>query len=495
MKIELSTYHAILFGGLRPWLQPNRSLELFKQKLTNDFRFEHGNIRTYEKARAAALKEYELLSNDEEVILEIDETKTSGNVSALPVVSALINLHGTPHYNFKTEFYYFLIQNEGTRFIHYLSNAVEGYATENLAVFLVNTTLDKIKFYLAETNRAIKANAFDENLPFDLDTRPETKAERKDRDFILRFLHITLIRLYLEIQHLFPQYLQAPAKSENDLMLQYVGDDITKSKLKQDYTKLNDLIIKRFIQEGKYSKDKALQLIDKSKERLNYFAATPAVHSEMSSVKHIFLQNILALENLIFIHEFALADENTTYETLISDKYADEIFTAATTNMLDNIESENLPTKRLEIISAEENRLAFINTKLEIMISGYLTSLPRKVLAWLSSQRDYVNANMHIDFSKLRKADLPTIPTSLTVAELGYLLRTFVDEKIFTPKHKTDVVKVFSALFSSKKKDEITFDGLHKEFKTPANKAVKFWFDKFSNLSQKAYADQEKFLN
>lgn len=103
--------------------------------------------------------------------------------------------------------------------------------------------------------------------------------------------------------------------------------------------------------------------------------------------------------------------------------------------------------------------------------------------------------NLHIDFSKLKGVDLPKIQTSLTVAEIGYLLRTLEEEGILQPKNKTDLSRVFSAVLSSKKKDDITFDGLHKEFKTPKNKAVEFWDAKFMVLKQKAYKDKEKYLD
>ena len=117
------------------------------------------------------------------------------------------------------------------------------------------------------------------------------------------------------------------------------------------------------------------------------------------------------------------------------------------------------------------------------------------VLIQGSIQKAYINENLHIDFSKLKGVDLPKIQTSLTVAEIGYLLRTLEEEGILQPKNKTDLSRVFSAVFSSKKKDDITFDGLHKEFKTPKNKAVEFWDAKFMVLKQKAYKDKEKYLD
>ena len=75
MKISLSIYNSILFGELRPWLDSNRTQEVFRQKLNPAFRWEKGTPEDFEKALNEALKDHPLLMDDDEVLIEIEENK------------------------------------------------------------------------------------------------------------------------------------------------------------------------------------------------------------------------------------------------------------------------------------------------------------------------------------------------------------------------------------------------------------------------------------
>jgi len=217
--------------------------------------------------------------------------------------------------------------------------------------------------------------------------------------------------------------------------------------------------------------------------------------TDAASRKEGLATHIQILENLIFIRDFTDIQQNPSFEELQSDKTTEEYYNSFTATIFEKIEEPSAPNKRLELISKEEEKFAFLKTSYNIDNNVYKLSIPRKILKWLEIQKAYINENLHIDFSKLKGVDLPKIRTSLTVAEIGYLLRTLEEEGILQPKNKTDLSRVFSAVLSSKKKDDITFDGLHKEFKTPKNKAVEFWDAKFMVLKQKAYKDKEKYLD
>jgi len=180
---------------------------------------------------------------------------------------------------------------------------------------------------------------------------------------------------------------------------------------------------------------------------------------------------------------------------LLSDSLAEENYNSFTTSIFEKIEAHSAPNKRLEVIAREEEKFSFLKTSYIIDNAVFKISIPRKIFNWIEIQKAYINENLHIDFSKLKGVDLPKIQTSLTVAEIGYLLRVFEEEGILQPKNKTDLSRVFSAILSSKKRDDFTFDGLHKEFKTPKNKAVEFWNDKFIILKQKTTKDKEKYLD
>lgn len=495
MKISLSIYNSILFGELRPWLDSNRTQEVFRQKLNPAFRWEKGTPEDFEKALNEALKDHPLLMDDDEVLIEIEENKIIISSVKDKIFEPLIDIDIPPFFTDKTEYYYYLIKNEGTRLINKINKAIELCETANLAKSAINDTLDRIKYLLSETAKQIKQLGYDDDLPFDAIPDDETKALKKECDYILQVLQTTLIRLILEIQELFPSQIVGSPLTEEEIYLKLIGSPSPIMNVAKKITKLNEFIVKRFIEKMEYSRVKALQRIDETKKHYLMYKDVASTLTDAASRKEGLATHIQILENLIFIRDFTDIQQNPSFEELQSDKTTEEYYNSFTATIFEKIEEPSAPNKRLEQISKEEEKFAFLNTSYNIDNAVYKLSIPRKILKWLEIQKAYINENLHIDFSKLKGVDLPKIQTSLTVAEIGYLLRTLEEEGILQPKNKTDLSRVFSAVLSSKKKDDITFDGLHKEFKTPKNKAVEFWDAKFMVLKQKAYKDKEKYLD
>lgn len=495
MKISLSIYNSILFGELRPWLESNRTQEVFRQKLNPAFRWEKGTPEDFEKALNEALKDHPLLMDDDEVLIEIEENKIIISSVKDKIFEPLIDIDIPPFFTDKTEYYFYLIKNEGTRLINKINIAIELCETANLAKSAINDTLDRIKYLLSETAKQIKQLGYDDDLPFDAIPDDETKALKKECDYILRVLQTTLIRLMLEIQELFPSQIVGSPLSEEEIYLKLIGSPSPTMNVAKKITKLNEFLVKRFIEQMEYSRAKAIQRIDETKKHHLMYKDVASTLADAAERKEGLATHIQILENLIFIRDFTDIQQNPSFQDLHSDKTTEEYYNSFTASIFEKIEEPSAPNKRLEIISKEEEKFAFLKTSYNIDNSVYKLSIPRKILKWLEIQKAYINENLHIDFSKLKGVDLPKIQTSLTVAEIGYLLRTLEEEGILQPKNKTDLSRVFSAVLSSKKKDDITFDGLHKEFKTPKNKAVEFWDAKFMVLKQKAYKDKEKYLD
>ncbi|MBK7489712.1 MAG: hypothetical protein IPI74_07895 [Bacteroidales bacterium] len=141
MKISLSIYNSILFGELRPWLDSNRTQEVFRQKLNPAFRWEKGTPEDFEKALNEALKDHPLLMDDDEVLIEIEENKIIISSVKDKIFEPLIDIDIPPFFTDKTEYYYYLIKNEGTRLINKINKAIELCETANLAKSAINDTL------------------------------------------------------------------------------------------------------------------------------------------------------------------------------------------------------------------------------------------------------------------------------------------------------------------------------------------------------------------
>lgn len=162
-----------------------------------------------------------------------------------------------------------------------------------------------------------------------------------------------------------------------------------------------------------------------------------------------------------------------------------ENYTVITTQLFEELESLNNSTQKLEAIHLNEVGLSWLG-------ESDIQSLPRRVKNWLSIQRKFIEANIHIDPEKLKQASLPKVRTTLTVPELAYLFRALVDAKIITPRHNTDLFKGIAAIFSSKKETEISSNSIKNKFDIPEPKAIEFWQEKFYALGHNAKKDQGK---
>ena len=171
MKISLNIYNSILFGELRPWLESNNSQETFRQKLNPSFRCEKGTPEEFEKALGEALKGHPLLmDDDDELIIEVEENKIKVTSKKDMIFEPLIDIDIPPFYNDKTEYYYYLIKNEGTRLIYNINKTIEFCEPANLAKSAINDTMDRIIFLLSENGKQIKQLGYDEEWPFDSET-------------------------------------------------------------------------------------------------------------------------------------------------------------------------------------------------------------------------------------------------------------------------------------------------------------------------------------
>ena len=231
MKIDLKTFNSILFAELRPWLNSNKSREKFQQRLTPAFRQEKGNPKEFEKLLPSALQDFPGVLAGNEVIYEMEEKNMVSVAPFVAVQEALIEFDIPPFSNAKTEFYFYLIKNEGTRQIHNINLAFRESLTSNIARAIVNNILHQLKDLMKYTTELIKQYGYEAELPFEQNLSDDELSQKKDSDYILKALRFTLIRLFQEIQELFPDYLDNPKVSDEELFFRYAG--IPESNLRQ----------------------------------------------------------------------------------------------------------------------------------------------------------------------------------------------------------------------------------------------------------------------
>lgn len=487
MKIDLSIYNRILFGDLRPWLKENQSEAKFQQKLNPSFRVPKGDINAFEKAINNALKDHPVLLTEEDYIFEIEEDKIKMTAVKDEIFEPLIDIDIPPHFNYKTEFYYYLIKNEGTRLMNNLNKAVQVCGNENEAKFLINSTLLKVKTFLKDTAMHLKQIGYTDNLRFDELPKDKNEAQKKITSYILSALETTLMRLLLEMQQTFDAFISSKILTEDEIYISLLGRTPPSVAVHKLNVRLNDFLIKRYINSGEYNNQKTLDLINDTKEIIARYFSQKTTHKEAANRKALLLSNIRALENLYFIREFGIADTNPNYETLLLDEYTEPIFADANAEILERLEELNLPNKRLAAIIKEEQRFSFLQSKIQIDESALALSIPRKIALMLAVNKAFVKENLKIDFSKLADAKSNRIKTNLSVPQLAFLFKMLKDLKpgIFDIKAEADLHRFISANFITKKSgdDGISTEKLRQLFNQPDPKAAEFWEKHFSTLN------------
>ncbi|MEI6750266.1 MAG: hypothetical protein WCM93_14005, partial [Bacteroidota bacterium] len=192
--------------------------------------------------------------------------------------------------------------------------------------------------------------------------------------------------------------------------------------------------------------------------------------------------HILALENLIFIRCFTNATVNPSYDELLNNALAEKTYKEYTSELHAQIGQLPSASDRLEFIANEMERYSFLRSNYIIEESTFKPSVPRKIIAWFLIQKAFLEANLHIDPTKLTKSELPKIPTDLTVAELAFLFRALHDAKLMKPFHDEDLYRVIAAFFSSRNKEDISPKNIKNKFLSPDINAIDFWETGFSKL-------------
>lgn len=178
MNTDLTLYHNILFLDLRPWTKRNISESKYKE-LMHEFSKEDYSFQPL----------YEV---------EFEKPLTA-----------------------KRKYYHALIENEAVRYLNNLHNIMAAAQKVVEKKYWVHTTLTKaISQKLTETSKVIEDNLY----YLELLTGAKsifTAAHIFDEAYIIQFLKYQLIRIYLEIQQAFQNYLKEDAVSEEELQSIY----------------------------------------------------------------------------------------------------------------------------------------------------------------------------------------------------------------------------------------------------------------------------------
>ena len=468
MKIDLSIYDRILYGDLRPWLDTNKSETKFQTKLTPSFRYPKGGSIGFEKAIKTALQDFKALIEEEDYFFEIKDDNTKFQSLQDEISEPLLEIHLPEPPNKKAEFYFFLIRNEGTRLMNNLQKALQLSTTESEKKYSLNSVLNKVNAFLNDIEKQKKQLQ-----------KTQTTAQQKSNDYILLVLKYTLIRLHLEMKAIFEPLLGAKAFDETGIFENILKETPPENSIIKDNVGLNDFKVKHYINFEKYDKSKTLELINETLENSVQYLSGTNNSKEATKRKTVLTDNIQALENLCFVRELSLDESDQNYEILISDEYSEKVFLQASEAITEKIEEHKLPNKRLAVIAKEEQHLLFLKSKFQADESMFAQSIPRRISLWLSGIKNFLNANLQFDYSKLTESNTGRLKTNLSVPQVALLFKMLNDLKpdIFQVDSEAELHRFISANISTKNSGDagISTDKLRILFNQPDSKAAEFW--------------------
>jgi hypothetical protein len=370
-----------------------------------------------------------------------------------------------------------LIQNTSFIVFHDLVYEVVTNSTTNSKKHALNSIFKEIKYLVTETNKLIispKQIQLTDN-QFDINTC-------KSDTYVLTTLIKFLTKLYIEIILIFPELTTSEPFELNSFFVRTFNFQPPEEPFNFNYANLFSFVIKKFIDQQEYKYDKAIEYIDNCKVELSKLSELQITMQELEQYKTELIGLVQLLENLIFLKDLNHPDFTTDYDNLINPEFCKSAFNSLTTSILANIIEEFNPILKLEMVISYTEKLKFIDSKNKIHPRIEINSIPGKIRSWLKHQEEFYKSNQHIDFSKLKNINLPKIPTSLNVGELALIFRLFVEEKILLPEPKTDLFKVVTAIFQSKKSNDISTGSFKNKFNQPEDSSFSFWDINLSNL-------------
>ncbi len=250
MKLDLSTYHSILYNDLRPWLDSNKDDNRFRAKLIPNFKNPTESSIDFDNAINKALIDYKSTLNEEEYLFELADDQVQFNGVVDEILYPLIEVIADEPTNNKATFYYYLIKNEATRLINnlYKFSYLKISESEKKNVFIgaikgINSLIQRTE----QQKIQVSKNG--------------NHSQDPNNAFILHFLSVTLIRLHLEVKELFENYVTGNVFDEAGIYSNIIKKkQPTESHIK-DIIGINHFKVETYINQSKHKKETTLEWI------------------------------------------------------------------------------------------------------------------------------------------------------------------------------------------------------------------------------------------
>ena len=288
----------------------------------------------------------------------------------------------------RVEFYYYLFRNLAVRYIRSIySEIVSG---EKKAKESVNYILSNTEEQIQEAWRRVQ------NINFNHKYFKDSYTPEKYLDNYYRTLGIILIWTHFEVKEIFELECNADLNtiSVEEFFEKYPFEIISKDRLEEGKTNLNERIVRKFISYGNYTQEKAVELINKSRELYASLKVEPQSIIEISKLKKRLALQVVALENLIFIQKTGNTNrpERIDFDQLTSHDSVNKIYEEGQHHLSELIEREQTIVGRLEVIHDEFKKLRFLNDPIDIG-DFHEESIPKRLIGYLEIRKRYPEQN------------------------------------------------------------------------------------------------------
>jgi hypothetical protein len=446
MKIDFNIFNSILFGDLRPVLNLLSDIK-FKNILQPSLKGVYSSFKEFENAFSILTKKNSLISTSEDYKLEAITADEISKQCSFDILEPLIYIDFPQVTDNIYSYYKFLIDNEGTKLTGSFHKSLSLFDNDIDRKYFCSEFLDRINYYLDQTN--IQFNEINQN---------------NLKEYVLSVLKITLQRLLIETQELFPNLVASDNISFETLK---TSISIFKKPVIIITSNLFKYKSKQIIECNEYSKQEIIQLIDKIKLHYITFFNSKSENFQLIELNEKNLQNIRILENYIFLNEFEIIKEKIDTDTLSDFEFESRIYEKYISKFSDFPKECNQPSKRVDFITKELLKFSRLFDNRQMNYNPDL-SIPRQITNWLNSQIEYykVNLDKDINFFSVIKKSANSVSKNNKTKEIRYAfsyknfnknitaitdLLNFLKEKNFVAGD-TDI-KDFRKIFSNSKPD------------------------------------------
>ncbi len=293
-------------------------------------------------------------------------------------------------------YYIGTIKRECNRLVNVFDHVLASSEKREDFSFYITKQYDRLLLLMNKVN--LKKRDFGEEFEaryvrmINLDNKYKKKCAIRD---ILYYFNEYLIELSLHVQKTYAAYISSKRlENINDIYSQHFREPAPIVRSKYDSIKMYFVETRRFLNEKNYDYKKTCHLLNTNIKVFNNFSNLKNSVSGDADFDHTFTQNVIALENYIFVNTHALNSQLNDYNIFVLDSF--------NSSMLKFFKDDN--KRKLSEIHNHIDRIDFVDSLLR-KNENYLVhqkmpddikinSLPRLAEKWLHLLKDiYLKSN------------------------------------------------------------------------------------------------------